>query len=135
MRPVALLPVFLLALSAGPAVAQRDAIVGSWRGTSLCVDKEHWPACHDEQVIYDARAKGVRDTVTLRADKVVNGEREFMAEFDFILGADGAWVAELQTGRGRIRIVLRIAGTHMTGSLIDVTSGRAVRAMALDRVS
>jgi len=78
--------VAIIVLSAGSAArgAQEVDIVGSWRGTSLCVDKEHFPACRDEQVIYDARPKGsARDTVTIRADKIVNGGREFMAEFDF----------------------------------------------------
>ena len=117
------------------ARTQQADIIGSWRGTSLCADKEHFPACKDEQVIYDARAKGTsRDTVTLRADKIVNGAREFMAEFDFHCVADSSWVADFQNGRVSIQITLRVRGTHIVGTLTDVPTGRRVRDIALDRI-
>lgn len=123
------------ALGVSRARAQRPGIIGSWRGTSTCVDLEYWPACHDEIVIYEVRAKpGTRDSVTLRADKVVNGVRDFMGESDFAPAADSSWVSEFGVGRGRSRIVLRVVGAHMTGTLTDVSSGRRVRDMALDRV-
>ena len=110
-------------------------IVGSWRGTSLCVDKEHFSACKDEQVIYDVRRKrSARDTVTLRADKVVNGVREFMGEFDFSRTPDSSWVAQYENPRVRIRIVLRVRGAHLTGALTDEPTGRRVRDIALERV-
>lgn len=132
LRRLASLPVLIAWASAAP---QAVDIVGSWRGTSLCVDKTHFPACHDEQVIYDVRGKGsVRDTVTVRADKVVNGVREFMAEFDFHLVADGSWVADYQTARVHFQIALRVRGAHMTGSLTDEPTGRRVRAISLERI-
>jgi hypothetical protein len=34
---------------AGPV----DEIVGTWRGTSACVDRQSAPACTDEEVIYE----------------------------------------------------------------------------------
>ena len=118
----------------GLVLAQDVGIVGSWRGTSICVDKVNFPACKDEQVIYDVRQNGsARDTVTVRADKVVNGVREFMAEFDFHR-ADSTWVAEYQNPRTRIQIVLRVRGAHMTGVLTDEPSGRRVRDIKLERV-
>ena len=110
-------------------------IVGSWRGTSICVDKVQFPACKDEQVIYDVRRKGsAPDTVTLRADKVVNGVREFMAEFDFSRAPDSTWVTTYENPRIRIRIVLRVGGSRMTGVLTDEPSARQVRAIAVERV-
>ena len=124
----------ILSLGSAPAYAQAVDIVGSWRGTSICVDKVNFPACNDEQVIYDVRRKGSgRDTVTIRADKVVNGVREFMAEFEF-RRVDSAWVAEYQGARVRIQIVLRVRAAHMTGVLTNEPSGRRVRDIALDRV-
>jgi hypothetical protein len=124
----------VLSLTWVPPYLQDVDILGSWRGTSTCVDRANFPACKDEHVIYDARQKGTgRDTVTVRADKVVNGVREFMAEFDF-RRADSTWVAEYQGPRVRIRIVLRVRAAHMTGVLTDEPSGRQVRAIALDRV-
>jgi len=129
-----MLAALVLSLMWAPAYAQDADIVGSWRGTSICVDKVNFPACNDEQVIYDVRRKGSgRDTVTLRADKVVNGVREFMAEFDFHR-ADSTWVAEYQGARVRIQIVLRVRAGHMTGVLTDEPSGRRVRDLTLDRV-
>jgi hypothetical protein len=99
------------------------------------VDKAQFPACRDEQVVYDVRQKGsAPDTVTLRADKVVNGVREFMGEFDFHRAPDTTWVTEYQTPRVHIRIVLRVRAAHLAGVLTDEPSGRRVRDIALDRV-
>src|SRR5512145_3386240 len=135
MRPVPPLAVLALALAWAPPNSQDMVILGSWRGTSLCVDKARFPACKDEQVIYDVQRKGgARDTVTLRADKVVNGVREFMGEFDFARSPDSSWVAEYQNPRVHIRIVLRVHAARMTGHLTDLPSGWRVREIALERV-
>ena len=110
-------------------------LVGSLRGTSTCVDRAHFPASHDEHVIYDARQKGgPPDTVTVRADKVVNGVREFMGEFDFHRAPDSTWVGEYQNQAVRVRIVLRLRADHLTGFLTDEPSGRRVRDMAAERI-
>jgi len=99
------------------------------------VDREHFPACKDEQVIYDVQGKGsARDTVTLRADKVVNGVREFMGEFDFRPMPDSSWVAQYENPRVHLRIVLRVRGTHLTGAVRDEPTGRRVRELALERI-
>lgn len=117
------------------APAQAPDLAGSWRGTSTCADKQHFPACNDEQVIYDVTpVPGTRDSVTLRADKIVNGTREFMGEFTFGRGADGAWLVEWSGPRSRIRITLRVTGERLAGTLVDVPSGRIVRQLALTRV-
>ena len=134
-RLAAALAIPILILASSSTSAQDLDIVGSWRGTSLCVDREHFPSCRNEQVIYDARRKGTaRDTVTVRADKVVNGVREFMGEFDFRRAADSSWVAEYQNPRVRIQIVLRVRGARILGVLTDEPSGRRVREVALERV-
>jgi hypothetical protein len=125
----------LLSIGWGSPNVQDIDIVGSWRGTSLCVDTVHSPACKDEQVIYDVRRKdSAGDTVTVRADKVVNGVREFMAEFDFLRAADSSWVGKYENARVRIQIVLRVRGAHMVGALTDEPSGRRVREIALERI-
>lgn len=117
------------------AALQHPVLLGSWRGTSLCADRAHWPACHDEQVIYDVRPSPTsRDSVLLRADKIVNGAREFMAEFPFGRGPGNTWVAEFAMGSSHGRVVLAISGNHLSGTLVDVPSGRTVRHLALDRV-
>lgn len=114
--------------------AQDIDILGSWRGTSRCVDKAHFPACRHEQVVYDVQRKGrARDTVTLRADKVVHGVRESMGESDFARARDRSWGAEYQHPRVRLRIVLPARDARMTGSLIDQPSGRRVREITHER--
>src|SRR5512144_2989995 len=81
----------------GPA----DDIVGTWRGSSVCVDRQAAPACTDEQVIYEIRASpGQPNTVTVRADKVVDGKRVSMGVLDFTLDAKtGGWTTEFETPR------------------------------------
>lgn len=124
----------VLIFGTGNAKAQSAVIVGSWRGTSTCVDREHYPACTDEQVIYDVRPhNNARDTVTLRADKIVNGTREFMSENDFIRQPNGAWTADIRTPRFHLKLTLHIADNRMTGTLTDLSSDRRVREMALER--
>lgn len=126
----------ITALTGAATRFQQPDLVGSWRGTSTCVDKVHFPACKDEDVIYDARQKaGAPDTVTVRADKIVHGVREFMGEFDFHRAPDSAWVAESAHPPVRIRIVLRVRGAHLTGVLTDEPSGRRVRDIAADRIA
>jgi len=115
-------------------LTQAAALVGSWHGTSKCVDLEHFPNCHDEEVIFDAVNRGGSgDTVTVRADKIVQGHREFMGELDYVRGKDGLWVAEFRNERVQIRLTLRVAGNQLIGQLIDVPSGRLVRDQNLTR--
>ena len=132
---LARLAILLLPLGWMSPQAQVVDIVGSWHGTSTCVDKVHSPACKDEQVIYDVRRKGsAPDTVTLRADKVVNGVREFMVESDYSRAPDSTWVATYENPRIRLRIVLRVRGSQMTGVVTEEPSERRVREIAVARV-
>jgi len=119
-----------------PASGQSRGIAGSWSGTSICVDREHYPACRDEQVVYEARLSHASpDTVTISADKIVNGNREPMGEYACIPLGDGSWVSEVRTPRYHIRLVLRMAGDRLTGTLTDLDSGRRVRDIALKRAN
>ena len=53
------------------------SILGTWRGTSTCVDKVAFPACHDEVVIYEIRSHlTAADSVIVRADKVVKATQK-----------------------------------------------------------
>jgi hypothetical protein len=125
----------LLTLGAVSAAAQIAGIAGTWRGTSTCVDKEHFPACRDEQVIYESRlTHRAPDTVTIRADKVVNGAREFMGELSFTPQGDSAWIAEVRTPRSHFLVRLRRVGDGLTGVMTDLSSGRRIRDIVLTRV-
>jgi hypothetical protein len=133
MRLLTTTLLILFAAGASPAHAQESPILGSWHGTSTCVDKVKFPACKDEEVIYDVTAaRG--DTVTLRADKVVNGAREFMNESQFVRGADGWWTAELETPRYHLRLVIAVERDIMKGRLMTLPDQVLVRRMSLRRV-
>ena len=131
-----ILPIILAsALVLTPARAQTPALVGSWKGTSTCVDPANHPNCHNEQVIYDATLRpGSKDSVNIRGYRFVNGEKDFMGEFDFIQVRDSSWVAELATPRFHLRVVLRITGSSIKGSLTDLADNRRVRDIVLERV-
>ena len=71
---------FLLAVSSSAAAqdANAKAILGVWRGTSVCVNREAAPACRDEEVIYDFReaTPPAAGKLTLKADKIEGGKVE-----------------------------------------------------------
>jgi len=111
----------------------RASILGTWQGTSICVDKVAFPACHDEEVIYVVRPATQPDSVIMGADKVVHGAREFMGELVFGRGTDGAWHSVLQSPRVQARWTLRVEGTRMSGTLVELPSGRQIRAVSVRR--
>jgi hypothetical protein len=124
-----------LVLAIGPvaAAAQTASLLGTWHGTSTCVDREHFPACKDEHVIYEARlTHSAPDTVTIRADKVVDGIREFMGDLPFTAQGDSSWVAEVRTPRVHFLVTLRRGGDRLTGAMTDLASNRRIREIALD---
>ena len=123
-----------LAIGSVPASGQSRSIVGSWRGTSICIDREHDPACKDEQVVYEARVSHTApDTLTISADKFVNGNREAMREYACIPQDDGSRVSEVRTPRYHLLLILQVAGDRLTGTLTDLDSGIRVRDIALER--
>jgi len=82
---MACLLVFLFATSACGQSDNVSKLVGDWNGESICVNKEKFPACKDEVVVYHiTKVAEKADTVNLSADKIVNGKPEFMAAFDFV---------------------------------------------------
>jgi hypothetical protein len=126
--------IMLMAASVS-APAQTAALVGTWRGTSTCVDQEHFPACSNEHVIYEARlTHSSPDTVTIRADKVVAGTRDFMGELLFTPQSDSSWIADVRTPRFHFTVTLRREGDRLTGAMTDLPSGRRIRDITLDRV-
>ncbi len=135
MRIALVLCAAVAAFAPRVAHARPNPLAGDWRGTSTCVDRAHFPSCKDEQVIYEARVSPhAPDTVVVRADKIVDGQRLFMGEYDVARQADSTWVSEVQTPRYHLRLTLALAGDRVTGTLTDLTQGRRVRDIALTRV-
>ena len=128
----------MLLVVALPALRATQAadIVGEWRGSSICVDKVAFPACRDENVVYDVRPRsGAPDSVVLRADKVVGGAREFMGEFTFGRTDRGRWVAEFRTPRFHGRWDFGVRGASLTGTLMDLDANRVARRVATRRAT
>ena len=121
------------AAPAAPGGRARDEIVGTWRGSSLCTDRQAAPACKDEQVIYEISATpGKADTVTVKADKVVDGKREPMGAHDLTRDAsDGGWTTEYETPRVHFTWRLTVTGKKMQGAMTLVPSKAVVRKMDL----
>jgi len=108
---------FLLALAVAAAtLAFADAtgdVLGTWEGESVCVVEN---PCHTEHVIYEiARAKD--NAVTIRADKVVNGKREFMGTLDCTYDAGQQRLSCPMEGRRPADWLFNVEGNTMTGTL------------------
>jgi hypothetical protein len=120
-------------LSAAPP---REELLGTWRGTSTCVDKEKHPACNDEVVIYDFRpSKASADAVELSADKVVNGERLNMGVLEISYDAKRkAWTSPFTTRRGeKILWVFPVTGTRIDGLLIGLPDESHLRVVKVTK--
>ncbi len=123
-----------------PTVAQREEaeraqgsevskLVGDWFGESICVNKEKFPACHDEQVVYHVVvASGKTDTVTLSADKIVDGKPEAMGTFDFIYDARRQTLtSEFKNDRVHIIFEFAVKGDLLEGTLSNLPERTLVR--------
>ena len=132
--PTGLLLALALCASAQTPAPDPAAIVGTWRGTSVCVDLVTHPACHDEVVVYEVTGPAADGTVNLEADKIVDGKRESMGDLTFRFAADsGTWVADFERPRIRGRWSLRIEGTTMTGTLASLPDGKVARKVSLKK--
>ena len=112
-----------------------DRIVGTWHGTSICVDKQVDRACRDEEVVYviDSTA-GPRGPVRIQADKIVGGERQYMGTFRLTYDSTvDNWFAELTT-RFPARWTFAVRGDSMLGDLSELPRHRRVRRVAVQRM-
>jgi hypothetical protein len=113
--------VFFLATSAFGA-SPGDRLIGEWRGTSICTDREHAPACKDETTRYVVAAKpDAKDTYHMAADKLVAGSWQSMGEFDLVYSAkDATWTYDFKTRDGRPnRWWFRLSEGDLDGGITD----------------
>ena len=104
-------------------------LVGDWSGESICVNKEKFPACNDEHVVYHVVvASGKTDTVTITADKIVNGKPETMGTFDFIYDVPKQTLtSEFKNERVHIIFELAVKGDLLEGTLSTLPEKTLVR--------
>jgi hypothetical protein len=111
----------LLAISWQPSAkaAEHSAseLLGTWRGSSVCTDRVAAPACRDEVVVYEFSAGVKPGSVLWKADKLVDGKREPMGEFDLAYDErDACWRGEFQSPRVRIVWCVVVKGDTLSGS-------------------
>ena len=92
-------------------------LIGTWRGTSTCTDRVAAPACNDETVVYVFSAGPKPGLVHWKADKIVNGQREPMGEFDLAYDkTEACWKAEYRGPRVTNVWRLTVTARHLTGT-------------------
>jgi hypothetical protein len=102
--------------------------LGTWRGTSTCVNRELAPACSDETVVYEVLPSQTPHAALLKADKVVDGKRVPMGDLEFTYSEkEGCWRSEFSTPRVHAVWCLVIDGRNMTGHLRVLPQNADVR--------
>jgi hypothetical protein len=123
-----------LAQGEGQGGGTVEEIVGTWSGTSVCVDRQAAPACNDEQVFYEIASSGKPNTVLVKADKVVDGKRVSMGDLEFTHDANsGSWTSKFDTPRSHALCRLTVNGAMLTGTPILPPSKAVVRTIDLRR--
>ncbi len=106
--------------------------IGSWHGTSTCVNRQVAPACKDETVVYEVERSDKPRAAILKADKIVEGERVPMGDLEFVYSEkEGCWRAEVTTSRVQGVWCLVVDGKNMTGSLRVLPENTEVRKVEL----
>ena len=108
-----------------PKAPQDDALsklIGDWSGESICVNKDKFPACKDEVVVYHiTKVADKENTVHLSADKIVNGKPEFMGEFDFVFDAKrNTLIAEFKNERVHLSLEFTVKDDVIEGGIFSI---------------
>lgn len=112
-----------------------EKLLGTWTGTSKCVNKKQYPSCTDEEVIYRFTASPSKSSSTvLTADKLVEGKPQTMGVLEFTFDPTlNAWVSEFRTSRVHAvwTLVLSSDGRALTGTLEDLPSRTLIRRISV----
>ncbi len=117
-----------LLLCAGVLVAQGPKdIAGNWEGTSLCTVPNS--PCHDEHVVYRiTRDKGTENAYTIAADKIVNGQPDYMGDIHCTYDPPKGYLRCVKPGVWEFHV----AGDTMTGTL-KLDDGTLYRKVSVKR--
>ena len=138
MRDTASVCGMVLVLLSGPigqAAAKTPGpaeLIGTWRGTSTCTDRVAAPACNDETVVYEFSAGPKPGLVHWKADKIVNGQRVPMGEFDVEYDkTEACWKAEYHGPRVTSVWRLTVKDGHLTGTGRQLPGNQTIRKLDL----
>jgi len=105
---------------------------GVWRGTSTCTDRAALPACNDEIIVYEFTPGTPAGTVRWSADRITDGRRVHMGEFDLTYDAvEAGWKVEFTTPRFKGVWRLSVDGSRMSGTLRLLPGNETVRKVDL----
>lgn len=125
--------IFAGLLAAGCTKAQTNdpaaKIYGDWTGESICKNKEKYPACKDEKVVYHfSKSTADASKIHLVADKIVDGKNEYMGEFDFTYdAAKNTLTAEFTFKQNRGIWEFIVSGNSIEGTLKDLPDKTLIR--------
>lgn len=107
-------------------------LIGDWKGESICANKEKFPACNDEVVVYHiTKVADKVNTINLSADKIVNGKPDFMGAFDLTYDPKKQTLTtEVKTERSHFTIEFVLKDDVLEGGLFsfpDRTQSRRIK--------
>ena len=118
---------FAIAVSA----QTHPAVVGTWEGESVCqVPKP----CTTEHVIYEITGAGA-EKITIKADKVVNGEREWMGDLQCSWAEKDLRLNCPMEGRMPADWAFELKGDTLTGTLVMREEKKLFRKIEVKRVA
>ncbi|HKP13000.1 MAG TPA: hypothetical protein VJZ91_12845 [Blastocatellia bacterium] len=124
---------------ADQTLAQRGRVaapvIGTWTGESICFGDR--PACKNEVVVYRFEPTAAKPgTVTLFADKIIEGKREPMGKLDFQYDeAKGTLSCEFTKRQTHGLWQFQISGDTMEGTLVLLPARTLGRRVHVTRVS
>ena len=105
-------------------------VIGVWEGESKCTVPDS--PCHDEHVIYTITA-GPGDELTSKADKVVNGERQYMGALPCRYETAAKRLTCVNEGAKPGDWVFIVSGDTMSGTLTLRNKHQLYRRIRLER--
>jgi hypothetical protein len=119
---------------ATPKPPDDSELLGIWRGTSICTDRQAAPACKDEQAVYEFTPGPRPGVVHWIADKMVDGKRQNMGESDVTYdAAEHCWKVEMTGARVKSVWRLAVSGDHMTGTARQLPGNETIRKIDLHK--
>ena len=120
---ILLFAIALAAPSLSQAAKPDDALVGDWRGDSICVVRPS--ACVDEKALYHVKKLDQPNRYSMQADKIVNGEPVNMGTTDCVFAPEKQALT-CTLPKGTIDLALHGARLEGTMTLTDGTLWRNI---------
>jgi len=99
-----------------------DKLVGDWTGESICANRDKFPSCKDERVVYHlSLTKGKSNGITINADKIVDGKPEDMGATDYVYDPEKQTLkGEFQNSRVHLSFEFVVKGDILEGGIFSL---------------